>query len=533
MTSPAHMSLCTMGKFTRHRRFLAKMIASLQVLLSLVLPAASACADYASYAQQPHPPFSGGRFNLSAMRPPPECRTFAAPAVEAALARMQAVIADPDLYRLFSNAFPSSLDTAVKWRGRAADNADEELAFIVTGDIDAMWLRDSTNQLQAYGGVLETSGEADSLAALFRGVINLQGRYVRTAPFCNAFQPPPESGIAPATNDAACSDCVSPSYAADAVFECKFELDSVAAFLALSGDYYRATGDGAFFDRFQWAAAVQAALDAAEAMTTPTYGFDGAVLASPYSFTRQTMRASETLTNDGAGNPTANGTGLVRSAFRPSDDATVFQLLVPANMLFSAALEGSVDIARQLKGSDGLADRMAALAASLRSAIVRHGVINSTFGAAYAYEIDGFGSTTVMDDANVPSLLAAPAFGFVPASDPAYSNTRALVLSAANPYLARGRSLTAVGSPHTGPGWAWPLASIMRARTSNDAGEVRGELAQLVASTAGLGLMHESVWADDATRFSRPWFGMVNSLFGQMVLELAQRMPDVLNASFQ
>ena len=191
---------------------------------------------------------------------------------------------------------------------------------------NAMWLRDSANQMQSYLPLLNASSSNDSIASLYRGVINLHSRYLLTSPYCNSFQPPVESGIGPAMNGAASNDVVVPAYNDDFVFECKYELDSLAAFLEVSSNYYNATQDISFFQKYQWVDAVNAVLTVAKAMMTPTYANDGSVNNSPYTFTRQTNRASETLENNGLGNPVQSGTGLIRSAFRPSDDATICKL---------------------------------------------------------------------------------------------------------------------------------------------------------------------------------------------------------------
>lgn len=510
---------------------------SILLLYSLFSPllASAACPDYADYSKQRHGPYSSGKYQLSYMRPAPECRTFVSDIVDSKIANMSSVIKDPDLYRLFKNAYPNTLDTAIKWKGHAA-GTDEELTFIITGDINAMWLRDSANQLQSYLPLLTADNSANSLASLYRGVINLQARYLLTAPYCNSFQPPPESNISPAVNGAASQDEVYPPYSNTSVFECKYELDSLAAFLEISANYYTATHDFSFFARYSWIAAVTTVLNVAEAMMTPTNAPNGSVLASPYTFTRQTTRASETLENNGLGNPVAAGTGLIRSAFRPSDDAAIFQFLIPSNMMFASYLNATAPIMAQLglNDSTALAARMTALSASLRVAIETHGVVeHPTAGRIYAYEVDGYGGTNIMDDANIPSLLSAPLLGYTTADETVYASTRKLLLSQGNPYFMAGPVLAAVGGPHLGPGYAWPMAAIVRILTSQGEEEVVAQLGAVLGSTDGYGLVHESVNSWNETDWTRQWFSWANGLFGQAILDLEERMPEVLGWSFQ
>ncbi|KAF3761011.1 hypothetical protein M406DRAFT_267454 [Cryphonectria parasitica EP155] len=499
------------------------------------------CLDYTDYSEERHPPYTNGTFQLSYMRPDPACRTFNSSDVEAIIVEMQSVITDPDLYRLFQNAYPNTLDTAIKWKGYAANNSDEELTFVITGDINAMWLRDSANQMQSYLPVLKANSSADSIASLYRGVINLHTRYILTDPYCNSFQPPVESNLSASVNSAATDDVVKPTYSNTSVFECKYELDSLAAFLEVSTNYYNATQDLDFFGKFQWIAAVQEVLNTANAMMTPTYGANGAVLDSPYTFERTTDRASETLENNGLGSPVANGTGLVRSAFRPSDDSTIFQLFIPANMMFSRYLASAAQIMAALGDAapSGLADEMTALSDSIRAAVQRYGIITSpvTGTQVYAYEVDGFGSVVMMDDANIPSLLSAPFFGFLDVDDEVYQNTRAIVLDQTgtngNPYFMRGPVINAVGGPHDGPGFAWPMASIMRIYTSNDEAEITEALGEIVSSTDGLGLIHESINTFNQSDWTRQWFSWANGLFGQMILNLNDTKPEILKQSYQ
>ncbi|ESZ97969.1 hypothetical protein SBOR_1640 [Sclerotinia borealis F-4128] len=491
------------------------------------------CPDYSQYSTSQHPPLSSGRYALSWMRPEPACRTFNSSIVEQTINDMNHIIADPDLYRIFSNSFPNSLDTAVKWRGYAADNSEEELTFLITGDIDAMWLRDSANQMQSYRTLLTNDSSHDSLASLYRGVINLQARYIIEAPYCNSFQAPTESGITPQQNQAN-PDNFSPPESTSIVFECKYELDSLAAFLEISTDYYEATGDISVFQKFNWVKAIETIISTTEALLIGTYAANGSVNTSPYTWQRQTTSSTETLSNSGAGNPVQEGTGLVRSAFRPSDDATIYQLFIPANMMFSRYLESCSKIMAAIDGQQNLSNHMHNFASSIRAAITKYGIVNDpTYGKVYAYEVDGFGSANRMDDANIPSLLSAPFLGYLSANDTIYQNTRKFILSKDNPYFMRGPVINAVGGPHVGPGRAWPMASIIRILTSSSDSEIYSTLKEIVSSTDGLGLIHESINSFDQHQWSRQWFSWANGLFGQMLLDLKVRKPQILRKSFQ
>lgn len=428
---------------------------------------AAKCPGYIDYSKQLHRPFSTGKYKLAYQRPTPACRTFNNTDVEDTITSYKAKIKDPDLYRLFQNSFPSTLDTAIAWHGSAAGRPDEELTFVITGDINAMWLRDSANQMQSYLNFLKPSTQRNSLASLYRGVINLQSRYLMINPFCNSFQPPVESGIKPSENSAASQDDVKPPFSNQTVFECKYELDSLGAFLEVSANYFNRTSDSAFFNKYQWLPALRRVLDTAESMMIGTYAVDGGVNESPYTFQRQTTSATETLANSGIGNPTNEGTGLVRSAFRPSDDATLYQLFIPANMLFIAKLEQASAIVAKMPNQKALYNRMMSMSENIRSGITNHGIVNDpSWGKAYAFEVDGFGGRNLMDDANIPSLLSAPMFGYTSISDPIYQTTRKGVLSTKNPYFMRGAVINSVGGPHQGPGYAWPMAKIVQIMTS-------------------------------------------------------------------
>ncbi|KAF2272110.1 uncharacterized protein EI97DRAFT_437200 [Westerdykella ornata] len=490
---------------------------------SLSLLVSAQCPLYQNYANKRHEPLSSGRYNLSYARPVPDCRTFHSPELEDTLKRLKDVITDPDLYRLFENTWPSTLDTTIAWRGYAAppslpeevEGAEggegvtkrdaeekEELSFIITGDIEAMWLRDSANQLQAYTSILKPSTDFSSLASVFRGAINLQARYILEAPFCNAFQAPVESNITRKSSEN--SDRISPSFDFMKVFSCQWELDSVASFLQLSDDYVTATGDYEFFSKWKWKEAVKKVLETAESMMIDSYNEAGEWQHTPYTYCAP---YGGTPINDCNGSPHRN-IGLIRSFHRPSDDACTYQFLIPSNMMFSHALNTTAKIMSRIEGPDNanLTNWMRTLSTGIRTAIHRHArVADRTYGTIFAYEIDGYGSANIMDDPNIPSLLSAPFIGYLDSDDPVYQNTRRKILSKDNPYFSWGPVITGVGSPHTLPGRAWPMASIMRILTSDDDEEITETLRQLVGSTDGLGLMHESVSSHSESQWSRQW----------------------------
>ncbi|RYP68041.1 hypothetical protein DL771_006882 [Monosporascus sp. 5C6A] len=509
----------------------ALLFAALPVASSTPPASRSGCPNYGSYSMVRNEPLSSGAYRLAYQRPSPECRTFNSSGVEDAIGRMKDEIYDPDLFRLFENTFPNTLDTAVKWRGFAANNSDEELAFIITGDINAMWIRDSANQIAPYKTVLKN--KTDDIASVFRGVINLQARYLIISPYCNAFHPPPESGMRPNINGALYS--VTPPYDKEIVFTCNFELDDFGGFLQLSHDYYSRTGDLDFFAKFQWINAVQSILKTSRDMQQPTYADDGSWNTPSYTFQSQTMTSSGTLANNGIGNP-VNYTGMVQSPFRPSDDSALYNFQIPANMMLSRYLASTAEIMKRLpnKGAAGLAREMLDMAAEIRDAISRWGIVRSPAGdRIFAYEVDGFGGVNLMDDANVPSLLSAPLLGYLGLDDPVYRDTRRFVLGRTNPWWCAGPVISAVGSPHVRPGAAWPMSAIVRALTSDAEAEIVTAVREVLASTDGLGLIHESVDSSDASRWTRQWFTWANGLFGQLVLDLAERKPHLLKENFQ
>lgn len=450
---------------------------------------------------------------------------------------------DPDLARIFENAFPNTLDTTVRWHvdginthapktklARDRRKWEGAQSFIVTGDINAEWLRDSTNQLAQYQALAKNSPE---LFNLILGAINTQAEFVIESPYCNAFQPPSPSRLEP--THMGTEDAVHPVYEPSTVFECKYELDSLAAFLSLGNQFYKSTGSTAFLTE-RWYLALDSLLAVLDKQAQGTFDADSQrLLKNEYTFRRNTWTGTETLSLDGLGNPLASGTGLIRSAFRPSDDATIFGFFIPGNAMMAVELNRTSTLLQAVSGTDPhiheLAQSLLQRSAQIEKAIYAHAVItHPTFGPVFAYEIDGYGSHLLMDDANMPSLLSLPLLGFLdPTSHPIYQNTRRMILSSAgNPYFLRGPAFHGIGGPHIGLRNAWPMSVLVQARTSRDDDEIRACL-DAVKNVSLLGLVHESVdvqWGGE--RMTRTWFAWANSVFAQTLLWVAETRPGII-----
>lgn len=492
--------------------------------------ARGSCPDYEAYSQTKHEPFSDGPLRLPFMRPSKKCRTFHSDEVEKTIEEFTAKMADPDLARLFENAFPNTLDTTIRWHRRQSEEASAQ-TFVVTGDINAEWLRDSAWQLSPYKRFISTDPH---IQQLYKGAINTQASYIQMFPYCNAFQPPRASRIRPQFN--AGEDKVSPPVDHNVVFECKYELDSLASFLTLSNDYYEEIKDDKeeVDDTFSgndgaWYRAIAKLTRVLEDQSQPTYNEHGNILKTRYSFKRHTDLGTETLNLNGIGNPVADGTGLIRSAFRPSDDATIFQFFIPANAHIAVELKRAAKIFAALDRDD-LAKEVLDWGNQIEESIWKHAVYkHPKFGKVFAYEIDGFGAITNMDDANIPSLLSLPVLGFVDKDNEVYKNTRNMILSKqGNPYYLTGRAFSGIGGPHVGIRNAWPMSHTMAIRTAMSDDEILDSLNLLKTTTAGLGLMHESIDVHDSTKFSRPWFAWCNSEFAKAIFYLADNKPNLI-----
>ncbi|KAL9109873.1 MAG: hypothetical protein Q9227_005576 [Pyrenula ochraceoflavens] len=485
-------------------------------------------------------PYSDGPLELPYQRPSTLCRTFHSPLVEEVIRDMTERIKDPDLAFLFRNAFPNTLDTTVRWHvdgktkkapkytsSKDAGRWEGPQSFIVTGDINAEWLRDSTNQLAQYQLL---APKDPAVSTLILGAINTQAEFVIEAPYCNAFQPPRPANLFPISNGQ--EDIVHPAYEPSFVFECKYELDSLAHFLSLGNQYHASTASTAFVSA-RWILAVERLLHVLDKQAESTFsGRDGSYIANEYRFRRQTYSGTETLNLGGNGNPLNGNSGLIRSAFRPSDDAGTFGFFIPANAMMSVELRRTAKVLREAGGSTSLklAENMESRSERIEQAIYAHGTVqHRKFGEVFAFEVDGYGSAILMDDANIPSLLALPLLGFVDRNNEIYRNTRKMILSQdGNPYYLKGRAFEGIGGPHVGLENAWPMSVLVQAMTSDDKEEIM-RCVDSVKNMSTKGLVHESVNVyKGASDYTRSWFAWANSVFAQTILRLARDMPELI-----
>ena len=433
------------------------------------------------------------RVSVRESRRPAESERLArSEAVEAQIRRVESLLGGGKLAWMFANCFPNTLDTTVHFDG-------DSDTFVYTGDIHAMWLRDSGAQVWPY---VQLAGEDEDLRRLLRGVILRQWQCINLDPYANAFNREPVE-----------SEWMSDLTAMTPwLHERKWEIDSLCYPLRLAYHYWKTTGDASIFGA-DWLQAVGAVLRTFREQQRK----EG---KGPYRFERKTTRALDTMTNSGLGNP-VKPVGLIASAFRPSDDATTFLFLVPSNFFAVNVLRKAAEILSEVNHESALAEECTALADEVAEALAEYAVYeHPRYGRIYCYEVDGYGNRLLMDDANVPSLLSLPYLGLVDADDEVYKNTRRFVWSDDNPYFFRGEAGEGIGGPHIGYDYIWPMSIVMRALTSEDDDEIRACLESLVANDGETGFMHESFHKDDATRWTRSWFAWANTLFGELILKL-------------
>ena len=429
-------------------------------------------------------------------RPAEEDRLFRSEAVERKIAEVQALLTNPKLAWMFANCFPNTLDTTVHYSEDEDGTAD---TFVYTGDIHAMWLRDSGAQVWPY---VQLSGEDEALRKMIAGVINRQFSLINIDPYANAFNNGPTGGEW--MNDI--TD-MNPN-----VHERKWEIDSHCYPIRLAYAYWKKTGDESVFGEV-WVTAIKNILKTLREQQRK--GGPG-----PYSFMRVTERQLDTKCCSGYGNP-VNPVGLIASSFRPSDDATTFDFLVPSNFFAVTSLRKAAEILKKVNKEKELAKECLALATEVENALHKYAVVeHPVFGKIYAFEVDGFGNAYLMDDANAPSLLSMAYLGDVEPDDPVYQNTRRFVWSKYNPYFFSGKAGEGIGGPHIGYDMIWPMSIMMKAFTSTDDAEIKWCIETLMSTDAGTGFMHESFHKDNPENYTRAWFAWQNTLFGELVIKL-------------
>jgi len=437
-------------------------------------------------------------------RPALADRKFTSEAVEATITAVKKQIADPELAWLFENCFPNTLDTTVDFE--MIDGKPD--TYVITGDIDAMWLRDSTAQVWPYLPLVKNDKHLQQLIA---GVINRQVKCIHLDRYANAFYKDPNK-ISEWKSDI--------TEMKPGVHERKWEIDSLCYPLRLAHQYWKDTGDIAPFDK-AWEESIELILKTfIEQQRKNGKG--------PYSFQRTTAWATDGVPLSGYGYP-VKPVGLICSMFRPSDDATIFPFLIPSNFFAVVSLRNAAEMLNSISKNKQLAEKCNALANEVNDALKKYAVINSPqAGKIYGYEINGFGSFNLMDDANIPSLLSLPYLNAVPENDMLYQSTRKFVLSENNPFFFKGTAGEGIGGPHAGMDMIWPMSIIMRGLTSNNASEVKQCMKMLIKSNAGTGFMHESFNKNDASNFTRKWFAWANTLFGEFVIHTSQKYPSII-----
>ena len=442
-------------------------------------------------------------------RPTPEERLFRSNVIEEKIRQVKKLLKhSPYLAWMFENCFPNTLDTTVHYTEDSDGTPD---TFVYTGDIHAMWGRDSGAQVWPY---LQFANKDKNLKKMIKGVILRQFHNISFDPYANAFNryPDPNGGWMK-------DDCgMKPE-----LHERKYEIDSLCYPLRLAYQYWKVTGDASIFDDL-WIDVCQKVLKTFKEQQRKNG-------RGPYKFLRVTDRQLDTVNNGGFGAP-VKPVGLIASVFRPSDDATTLLFLVPSNFMAVTTLKKMADVLTTVNHQPALAKECNDLANEVHNALMKYAIYNHPkYGKIYAYEVDGFGNQLLLDDANVPSLLAMPYLGDVSLDDPIYQNTRRFVWSDDNPYFFKGKAGEGIGGPHIGYDMAWPMSIMMKAFTSTDDKEIKDCIQMLMDTDADTGMIHESFNVNNASDYTRPWFAWQNTLFGELILKLVDEgKVDLLNS---
>lgn len=436
-------------------------------------------------------------------RPLPGEIKFLSKAVEEKIKEVSDFIVDKELSRLFTNCFPNALDTSIIFQF----NDDLPDTFVISGDINAMWLRDSTASLWPY---IDLVNEDENLKLLFMGLINRQTKSILIDPYANAFNY--EKG-----NSIWCNDLTDMK---PELHERKWELDSLCYAIRLAYKFWRLTGETSCFND-DWEKATKLIYDTFIEQQRKTD-------RGKYKFGRVTAWSTDTVPGNGYGNP-IKPIGMIVSIFRPSDDATIFPFLVPSNFFAVISLRQLAEMYICIFNDKDFSKKCLSLADEIENAINKYAISEHlNYDKIFAYEIDGFGNKLFMDDANIPSLMSLPYLGCCDIKNEIYTNTRKFILSEDNPYYFKGNFAEGIGSPHTLIDNIWHLSIIMRIMTSEDENEIVQNIKYLKSTHGNTWFMHESFHKDNPFQFTRKWFPWPNSLFGEMILKLYKEHPGLL-----
>lgn len=399
---------------------------------------------------------------------------------------------DEKLQQMFEQCFVNTYTTTMK---KLADGK----TFVVTGDIPAMWLRDSAAQVRPY---LLAAEEDEELADLLEGVIRQQFAFIMHDPYANAFNET-ENGRGHQTD---CTD-MTPH-----IWERKYEIDSLCYPIQLAYLFWKSTGRTKYIhETFK---------EVCETVIEVWRTEQDHENKSSYRFERADVRQSDTLIRQGKGGRVIP-TGMTWSAFRPSDDACTYGYLVPANMFAVVVLGYAAEISGEVLNDASLKEECLKLQKEIKQGIEQYAKLeHPIYGEMYVYETDGEGRVHLMDDANVPSLLAAPYLGYQHFDDTTYLNTRNFLLSRDNPYYYEGKFANGIGSPHTPDHYIWHIALAIQGMTAASAEEKQQILASFKNTDGGTNFMHEGFNADCPEEFTRDWFAWANTMFSEFVLSL-------------
>jgi len=429
-------------------------------------------------------------------RPAENQRLFRSAVIDKKIEEVKLLLSgNPRLAWMFENCFPNTLETTVHYR--VIDGQDD--TFVYTGDIPAMWLRDSGAQVWPY---VQFANQDPQLQKMLRGVILRQWKCINIDPYANAFNDGPTGGEWQTDKTK-----MKPE-----LHERKYEIDSSCYPIRLAYEYWKVTGDTSVFGE-EW-------LEAVDNILHVFRDQQDVKKRRNYRFRRVTDRAFDTVGWDGYGAPMRR-VGLIASAFRPSDDSTTLPFLIPSNFMAVSSLRKAAEILSSVNKDSVRAQECGALADEVEQALKKYAVVeHPQFGKIYAYEVDGFGNHLMMDDANVPSLLAMGYLGDVAMDDSVYLNTRRFVWSEYNPWFFKGKAGEGIGGPHVGYDMIWPMSIMMKCFTAQSDEEITYCMRMLMNTDANTGFMHESFHKDRPSQFTRPWFAWQNTLFGELVLKL-------------